>query len=45
MIIIMRIDVTPDEIANVTQRIEHYGARVHPIQGSERVVLGSPIVV
>jgi 3-deoxy-7-phosphoheptulonate synthase len=40
MIIIMRIDVTPDEIANVTQRIEHYGARVHPIQGSERVVLG-----
>ncbi len=40
MIIIMRIDVTPDEIANVTKRIEHYGARVHPIQGSERVVLG-----
>jgi len=40
MIIIMRTDVTQDEIKKVTERIEHYGAKVHPIQGSERVVLG-----
>ncbi len=40
MIIIMNTDVTADDITTITQRIEHYGAQVHPIQGSERVVLG-----
>jgi 3-deoxy-7-phosphoheptulonate synthase len=40
MIISMRLHATPDEVANVRARIEHFGYKVHSIEGEERVVIG-----
>src|SRR6195256_3385164 len=40
MIISMRLHSTPEEIAEVRKQVEHFGYKVHSIEGEERVVIG-----
>src|ERR1700719_2523424 len=40
MIISMRLHSTPEEIAAVRKIVEHFGYKVHSIEGEERVVIG-----
>src|ERR1700726_5315314 len=40
MIISMRLHSTPEEIAAVRKIVEHFGYKVHWIEGEERVVIG-----
>src|ERR1700716_339115 len=40
MIISMRRHSTPEEIAEVRKQVEHFGYKVHSIEGEERVVIG-----
>ena len=40
MIISMKLHATPQEIADVRRQVEHFGYRVHSIEGEERVVIG-----
>src|SRR6202790_3575621 len=40
MIISMRLHSTPEEIAEVRKIVEHFGYKVHSIEGEERVVIG-----
>src|ERR1700681_4144000 len=40
MIISMRLHSTPEEIAEVRKLVEHFGYKVHSIEGEERVVNG-----
>src|SRR6202790_340915 len=40
MIISMRLHATPEEIAEVRKQVEHFGYKVHSIEGEERVVIG-----
>src|ERR1700680_1151388 len=40
MIISMRLHSTPEEIAEVRKLVEHFGYKVHSIEGEERVVIG-----
>src|SRR3984957_5491267 len=40
MIISMRMHSTPEEIAAVRKIVEHFGYKVHSIEGEERVVIG-----
>src|SRR6202171_2241690 len=41
MIISMRLHSTPAEIAEVRKQVEHFGYKVHAIEGEERVVIGA----
>src|SRR6202790_1030458 len=41
MIISMRLHATPEEIAEVRKQVEHFGYKVHSIEGEERVVIGA----
>lgn len=41
MMIIMRTEATPQQIANVVARIEEQGLRAHISQGEERTVIGA----
>jgi 3-deoxy-7-phosphoheptulonate synthase len=41
MIISMRLHATKEEVAQVKQRIEEFGYKVHSIEGEERVVIGA----
>ena len=40
MIIILRSDTTQEDITQVVQRVENYGAQVHLSQGRERTIVG-----
>ena len=40
MIISMKLHTTREEIDEVTKQVEHFGYRVHSIEGEERVVIG-----
>ncbi|MEA3349889.1 MAG: 3-deoxy-7-phosphoheptulonate synthase [Chloroflexota bacterium] len=40
MIIIMRTDATQNEIEEVTQKVESYGAKAHLSKGRERTIIG-----
>src|SRR6266550_940430 len=40
MIISMRLHATRDEIDEVRKQVEHFGYKVHSIEGEERVVIG-----
>jgi 3-deoxy-7-phosphoheptulonate synthase len=40
MIISMKLHATREEIDEVTKQVEHFGYRVHSIEGEERVVIG-----
>lgn len=40
MIISMKLHATPQEIADVRSQVEHFGYKVHSIEGEERVVIG-----
>src|ERR1700674_3960984 len=40
MIISMRLHSTPEEIAEVRKQVEHFGYKVHSIEGEQRVVIG-----
>src|SRR5690242_5884621 len=40
MIISMRLHATREEIDEVTKQVEHFGYKVHSIEGEERVVIG-----
>ena len=41
MIISMRLHATKEEVAQVRERIEEFGYKVHSIEGEERVVIGA----
>jgi 3-deoxy-7-phosphoheptulonate synthase len=41
MMIIMRTDATPEQIAHVVERVEHAGLRAHLSTGEERTVIGA----
>jgi len=41
MIIVMAPHATPEQIADVEQRIQEWGYGVHPIYGAERTVIGA----
>lgn len=41
MIISMRMHATKEEVAQVRERIEEFGYKVHSIEGEERVVIGA----
>src|SRR5215510_5148248 len=41
MIISMRLHATKDEVAEVRERIEEFGYKVHSIEGEERCVIGA----
>src|SRR4030081_1608384 len=40
MIISMRLHATREEIDEVRKQVEHFGYKVHSIEGEERVVIG-----
>src|SRR6059058_5972923 len=40
MIISMKLQATREEIDEVTKQVEHFGYKVHSIEGEERVVIG-----
>jgi len=40
MVISMKLHSTGEEIEQVCKRIEHFGYKVHSIEGEERVVIG-----
>src|SRR5579864_2466621 len=40
MIISMKLHATREEIADVRKQVEHFGYKVHSIEGEERVVIG-----
>ncbi|MGH7545142.1 MAG: 3-deoxy-7-phosphoheptulonate synthase [Gemmatimonadota bacterium] len=40
MIIVVRRDATPEEVAHIIERVEACGLRVHLSRGSERTILG-----
>ena len=40
MIISMKLHASPQEIADVRRQVEHFGYKVHSIEGEERVVIG-----
>src|SRR6058998_885392 len=40
MIILMKLHATRQEIDEVRKQVEHFGYKVHSIQGEERVVIG-----
>src|SRR5437660_992080 len=40
MIISMKLHATREEIDGVTKQVEHFGYKVHSIEGEERVVIG-----
>jgi 3-deoxy-7-phosphoheptulonate synthase len=40
MIIVVRRDATPEQIAQIIERIESYGLRAHLSQGTERTIIG-----
>src|SRR5260370_42597009 len=40
MIISMRLHASRDEIDEVRKQVEHFGYKVHSIEGEERVVIG-----
>src|SRR6202521_5029935 len=41
MIISMRLHATRQQIDEVRQQVEHFGYKVHSIEGEERVVIGA----
>ena len=40
MIISMKLHATREEIDDVRKQVEHFGYKVHSIEGEERVVIG-----
>ncbi len=41
MIIVMRVNATPQEVDAVVERIEHFGLRAHLSAGTERTIVGA----